>query len=137
MVVVVVVVMVVVLLLSDDCRGLCHLLSSLPQDEDTCVSCTAMASVLSLFFHRPPAPHVAIVAEMLIDGGLFYPTGRFDVHEETLLLLAKANGITVLLTTPREAELLTRSQQRAPQRLAGVEVRATRRMVEVVQAFFS
>jgi hypothetical protein len=49
-----------------------------------------------------------------MDGRLFYPTGRFDVHEETLLLLAKANGITVLLTTPREAELPTRSQQRAP-----------------------
>lgn len=93
-----------------------------------------MLAVLSLLLDEPLPTDVAVVGEVGLEGVIQPPYGSARITDDTLLDLAKANGIRRLLTTQAAARLLRGLQQRRPKRLGGVQVVAVEDMVDVMRA---
>lgn len=72
-------------------RGRCA--CGMEQDQ-SCVSCSALLAVLSLLFRRPVPGHMVVVAETRMDGYLEAPVEGAKILDDTLLRLAKANAVT-------------------------------------------
>jgi hypothetical protein len=89
--------------------------------------------VLSVLLRKPLPDHVVVMAESKLDGGLF-PPRALDMTDGTILSLAKANGVTKLLTTEEGAISLRATAQKRPKQLHGVEIISVSDMVEVMEA---
>lgn len=97
------------------------------------VSCSVVLGVLSVLLRKPLPDHVVVMAESKLDGGLF-PPRALDMTDGTILSLAKANGVTKLLTTEEGAMSLRATAQKRPKQLNEVEVISVSDMVEVMEA---
>lgn len=96
------------------------------------ISCAAIVAVLSLLFRRPVPAHLAVVAEVQLDGGLHSP----DLTDGTFLSLAKANKVSYLITTESAAQRLRDWKQKHARRAGQVKVLGCRHMKDVMQHFF-
>jgi predicted ATP-dependent serine protease len=96
------------------------------------ISCAAIVAVLSLLFRRPVPAHLAVVAEVQLDGGLHSP----DLTDGTFLSLAKANKVSYLITTESAAQRLREWKQRHARRAGQVKLLGCRHMKDVMQHFF-
>lgn len=109
------------------------MLLSVHQDEAH-VSCSAILAVLSLLLRRPVPDDVVVLAECHLDGSLEGPQffGEVSTASETILSLAKANGITRVLTAGHAARQLHGLSQH--RQWEGVEVVMVASVVDVICA---
>lgn len=96
------------------------------------MSCAAIMAVLSLLFRRPVPNHYAVVAEVCPEGELYNP----ELMDSTLLYLARANGVTYILTTRFAALKLRAWKAKDQRRLGGVRVLEVSSMRDVMETFF-
>jgi hypothetical protein len=89
-------------------------------------------AVLSLLFRKSVPAHIAVVAEVKMNGKLHTPL----VTDATLLSLAKANGITCLVTTPVAANQLRAWKAKDQRQFGGLTVQDASSMDEVMERFF-